>query len=603
MQAIILVIVGLVLYANSFSNHYALDDGIVIQKNDYVQSGFRGIGKILKTDAYESFYRQMNAKQQLSGGRYRPLSVVTFAIEQQIFGSDAKVKPEDDVAAVRHFVNVALYILSVVLLLYLLRNFIFKETPAVAFLTCIIFLIHPLHTEVIANVKSRDEIMSFLFIVLTFIAMFRYRDTKQTKQLLYGLLFYFLALLSKEYGITLLVLIPMLLYIVRKETLRDSIVATIPFIFVGVLYLLIRFSIVGVGSTVANPDVLNNPYMFATGTEKWATRIEILNHYLKLLFVPYPLSSDYSYSTIPYTNFGNWKVWAAVAIHVSMIVATIVLFFRRNILSFALAFYLLHLFLISNFLMDIGATMGERLVYHSSFGFAIIIAVLIYQLMKKAAEETQLKATMAFSLLITVAAASVVIPRNAQWKNDASLFIADAETVPNSALVNGNAGKAYIDLSERPENKEQEKELIRKSIPLLKKAISIHNKYVNGYLNLGVAYYKLEDYEAARECWEKAREIYPNNPYLKTNFGLLGMIYYNEAMKVGATKPEEAIKILEKATSVDPSNPDLWYHLGGASYTVKDFVKARMAWTKALQLKPDYKEAQQGMMALPPETR
>lgn len=603
MQAIILVIVGLVLYANSFSNHYALDDGIVIQKNDYVQSGFRGIGKILKTDAYESFYRQMNAKQQLSGGRYRPLSVVTFAIEQQIFGSDAKVKPEDDVAAVRHFVNVALYILSVVLLLYLLRNFIFKETPAVAFLTCIIFLIHPLHTEVIANVKSRDEIMSFLFIVLTFIAMFRYRDTKQTKQLLYGLLFYFLALLSKEYGITLLVLIPMLLYIVRKETLRDSIVATIPFIFVGVLYLLIRFSIVGVGSTVANPDVLNNPYMFATGTEKWATRIEILNHYLKLLFVPYPLSSDYSYSTIPYTNFGNWKVWAAVAIHVSMIVATIVLFFRRNILSFALAFYLLHLFLISNFLMDIGATMGERLVYHSSFGFAIIIAVLIYQLMKKAAEETQLKATMAFSLLITVAAASVVIPRNAQWKNDASLFIADAETVPNSALVNGNAGKAYIDLSERPENKEQEKELIRKSIPLLKKAISIHNKYVNGYLNLGVAYYKLEDYEAARECWEKAREIYPNNPYLKTNFGLLGMIYYNEAMKVGATKPEEAIKFLEKATSVDPSNPDLWYHLGGASYTVKDFVKARMAWTKALQLKPDYKEAQQGMMALPPETR
>lgn len=573
----------------------------MIQKNDYVQKGFRGIGKILKTDAYESFYRQMNAKQQLSGGRYRPLSVVTFAIEQQLFGSKAEIKPEDDVATVRHFVNVALYILSVVLLLYFLRTFIFKETETIAFLTCIIFLIHPMHTEVISNVKSRDEIMSFLFIVLTFIALFRYRETKKMKQLGYGLLFYFLALLSKEYGITLVVLIPMLLFIVHKETLKDSIVAAIPFMLVAGLYMLIRLSVVGLGSTVANPDVLNNPYMFATTPEKWATRIEILNHYLRLLFFPHPLSSDYSYSTIPYTNFGNWKVWAAVLIHVSMIGATVVLFFRRNILAFALAFYLLHLFLVSNFLMDIGATMGERLVYHSSFGFAMIIAVLIYQLIKNAKEDAKWNVTMALSLVLVVACAAKVIPRNAQWKNDASLFIADAETVPNSALVNGNAGKAYIDLSERPENKAQEKELVRKSIPLLKKSISIHNKYVNGYLNLGVAYYKLEDYEAARECWENARKIYPNNPYLKTNFYLLGMVYFNQAMKLGPAKPAEAIVLLEKGTNVDPSNPELWYNLGGASFTIKDYAKARMAWTKTLQLKPDHKEAQQGMMALPPE--
>ena len=89
-QAIILVFIGFVFYANSFSNEYALDDGIVIQNNDYVQQGFRGIPKILSTDAYESFYRQMGAKQQLEGGRFRPLSVVTFAIEQQFFGSNEK---------------------------------------------------------------------------------------------------------------------------------------------------------------------------------------------------------------------------------------------------------------------------------------------------------------------------------------------------------------------------------------------------------------------------------------------------------------------------------------------------------------------------------
>src|SRR5437588_9836026 len=95
-QAMLLAIVGLIFYANSFTNEYAFDDGIVILKNDYVQQGFSGISKILTRDAYDSFYRQRNAAQQFSGGRYRPLSAITFAIEQQLFGSTAAQQPESD---------------------------------------------------------------------------------------------------------------------------------------------------------------------------------------------------------------------------------------------------------------------------------------------------------------------------------------------------------------------------------------------------------------------------------------------------------------------------------------------------------------------------
>lgn len=600
LQAIVLIIIGFIFYANTFQNQYALDDGIVIQKNDYVQQGFRGIPKIFKTDAYESFYRQMNAKQQLSGGRYRPLSVATFAVEQQLFGSKEKVKPDDDIAIVRHFLNVAFYVLSVVLLLYFLQTFIFKETPLIAFLTCLIFLIHPMHTEVIANVKSRDEILSFLFIVLTFIAVFRYRETKKIKQLFFGLFFYFLALLSKEYAITLIVLIPILLFVVKTDSIKNCIISVLPFIFVAGIYILIRLSVVGVGSTIENPDVLNNPYKYAISPEKWATKIEMLNHYLKLLFYPYPLSSDYSYNTIPYTNFSNPLVWTSIAIHCVLILSTFVLFFKRHILAFALAFYLLHLFLISNLVMDIGATMGERLIYHSSFGFAIIIAFSLYWLLNKIEnKKTKNSAVIILSFILVFACATVVIPRNTEWKNDASLFIADAETVPNSALVNGNAGKAYIDLSEKPEYKSREKEFIKKSIYHLSKAVSIHKNYVNGYLNLGVAYYKLQDYESAKKNWDMAHSIYPNNPYLKTNYHLLGLVYYDKAMRMGSKNPADAIKLLWKAIEIDSSNADLWYNLGGASFTIKDFATARIAWTKTLQIKPDYKEAQQGMSALP----
>jgi len=599
-QALVLLIVGFILYGNSILNEYALDDGIVIEKNDYVQQGFKGIPKILKTDAYDSFYRSMNAKQQLSGGRYRPLSVVTFAIEQQLFGSKEKEKPADDVALIRHLLNVVFYILSVIILLHFLQTFIFKDTPLVAFLTCLLFLIHPIHTEVIANVKSRDEILSFLFIILTFIKMFRYRESKKPLQLFAALAFYFLALLSKEYAVILIVLIPILLYIAKGDSLKESLIGVIPYFFVAALYLLIRFSIVGKGATIENPDVLNNPYKFATSPEKWATKIEILNHYLRLLFFPHPLSSDYSYNTIPYTNFGNPMVWFAILFHLSAIVATIVLFVRRNILAFAFAFYLLHLFLICNLVMDIGATMGERLIYHSSFGFMIIIAIVINWLLEKIGSVNSKKiATFAFVALITVCCAAKVIPRNAQWKNDTTLFITDAETVPYSALVNGNAGKAYLDLADKPENKANEKDLIEKAIVHLSRSVDVHKAYVNGYLNLGVAYFKLKDYENARIQWDKVAEIYPNNPFLKRNYNVLAGIYYNKGMEKGGKAPMEAIKFLEEAVRMDQGNAEYWYNLGGAYYTVKDFEKARNAWNTTLQLNPNKVEAQQGLAAIP----
>ena len=55
----------------------AHDDGIVIVKNEYVQEGFAGLKGIFTKDAYDSYYRQLNTINQLSGGRYRPLSVST----------------------------------------------------------------------------------------------------------------------------------------------------------------------------------------------------------------------------------------------------------------------------------------------------------------------------------------------------------------------------------------------------------------------------------------------------------------------------------------------------------------------------------------------
>jgi tetratricopeptide (TPR) repeat protein len=606
LQSLLLVILGFIIYSNSVDNEYALDDGIVIQGNEYVQKGFGGIKKILTTDAYDSFYRQMGASQQLAGGRYRPLSIVTFAIEQSLFGSDANAKTALDIAYIRHLFNVVFYILSIVVLLYFLRNYIFKQNHLIAFVASLLFLIHPIHTEVVANAKSRDEILSFLFIILTFIFALNYRDSKDKKQLACGLVFYFLACLSKEYAIVLVVLLPMMLYIVKGDSIPQSVIASIPFFAVAFLYMMIRFKIVGAGAAAESPDVLNAPFKFTKGNERLATKIEILDHYLKLLFYPNPLSSDYSYSSIPYKNFKNGWVWLSILIHISLIVATIKLFFKRNILAFALAIYLLNLFMVSNLLMEIGATMGERLVYHSSLGFIMAVSIGIVWLFDKIKNvPVRTAVSVGVGIIVTVWCSEKVIARNAQWKNDTTLFMKDVETVPNSVLVNGNIGKAYYDISQKPENKPREKELIYKGIYHLEKAVSIHPKYVNGYINLGVAYYALKDFDKAKKYWEITRQLYPNNPYLLNNLRALSFAFYTEAMGiVSKTKDKDqmqkAIKDLESATELDPNNPDFRYDLGGLNYMTGNVEKARVDWQQVLRINPKHEKALSALKAITP---
>lgn len=598
-QSLVLFFIGFVFYFNSLNNQYALDDGIVIVKNDYVKSGVKGIKKILTTDAYDSYYKSMKAKQQLSGGRYRPLSFITFAIEQQIFGDDYKdgESPNDTITFIRHLVNVLLYILSVIVLLYFLRNTLLPEKPFVSFAVCLLFLIHPLHTEVISNVKSRDEILSFLFIISTFVFYFKHLDTQKTRHLILSLVSFFFAFLSKEYAITVLALLPLLLYIKGSE-IKDCFLKTIPFVFVTLLYIIMRYKFVGFGSTEDNTDVLNNPYLFATASEKWATEFFVLLKYLKQLFYPVVLSSDYSYNTIPYVHFSNVLVWFSILFHTGLAGLTVWLFTKRNVLAFAFAFYLLHLLLVSNLVMNIGATMGERLVYHSSFGWALALGLAGDWLFSKI-NGAKIKQLIFGVLLIplVVLAGTKTIERNKEWKNDSSLFIADALKVPNSALVNGNAGKAYVDLSELPENKGKESELYEKAMFHLKKSIEIHPRYVNGYINIGVVYFKLKDYKKTEEYWNKAKEIFPRNPLIKRNFEVLAITYYNEAMVIGAKNPEKSIQLLEKCTELAPQNPDYWYNLGGAYFTINKFQKAVDAWKNALLLKPDYELAKQGMAA------
>src|ERR1019366_1722670 len=109
-----------------------------------------------------------------------------------------------------------------------------------------------------------------------------------------GLLSYFLAFLSKEYAITLVVLLPLSFYLFNTYSIKKSVLNSLPYMGVAVVYLVIRWQVIGQRNELSDNDIQINPYAWASGTEKIATEIATSLNYLKLLIFPHPLSSDYS---------------------------------------------------------------------------------------------------------------------------------------------------------------------------------------------------------------------------------------------------------------------------------------------------------------------
>jgi tetratricopeptide (TPR) repeat protein len=599
-KLIILAVLSFIIYANTLGNQYCLDDGIVIEKNMYVQQGFAGIGKIMTTDAYDSYYKEMNAGQQLSGGRYRPLSEVIFAIEHTIFGESAN----NSIAFQRHLFSVVCYMLAVLAIFYFLSKYLLKKFrygEDMAFFATLLFAVHPIHTEVVANVKSLDEILSMLFICLTFIFSLRYIDSKKILDLIIGLISFFLSLLAKEYAVTLAVLIPMLFYLLRNKNLEGVFAASWPYFIVFAVYLVLRHRAVGFNGHVETPEILDNPYLLATHTQKIATEIFVLGKYLWLLIVPYPLICDYSYAVIPYQNFLSLPVILTILLYIAAIIWGIGLLVKRNVLAFPIFFYLFCLVLVSNLIMDIGATMGERLIFHSSLGFTILVSYGVFTLIKKWTPDKKRVLVFGLSTILVIGFGYETMARNMDWKNDRTLFTHDVILAPNSTMLNGNAGARFIDMAQHATDSATRVHKLDTAIIYLRKSIALHKRtaYVSSYLNLGDAYCAMQMPDSADYYWQIVKIAYPHYPNLQEYFGIVVKLYLAQAGRYGARHDyPAATQAIYKGIRVEPDNAELWYNLGGAYFTWGKYDSAYYAWNVTLQINPNYTEAKKGLAAI-----
>ncbi len=632
-----------ILNFNTLSNQYAMDDEMVISKNMAVQQGFAGIPQILSSDAYQSYLDLMGANSPLTGGRYRPLSIVSFAIEQQMFGdalgaeylstlsslqqvqvsgnnfssmdglnkqlaeTDRKIVASNlKIATARHAMQVIYFILVVLALWYLLSNYIFADNRLVALCAALLFACHPIHTEVIANLKSRDEIFSMLFILLTLIFVFRYNDNKTAKNFAGILISFALALLSKEYALLLPVIAAVAILLFRNKTIQDLRADWLYAMgILSIAFLYFRYSIIGNSSakTMSN-DLINNPYALAGVWDKLATKIYVCFEYVKLLLVPYRLSSDYSFNQIPYVNFANVQVWVSILFYTGLLALTGYLLYKKNKAAFPFLFFLLFFFLINNLVFEIGATMGERLVFHSSLGFCMLAAMGIAAVAQKFPAIAQPKITLAITALLVLPYSYKTMARNTDWKDNFTLFTRDVKTAPNSALINCNAGaeyfkKGYAAIKDKKETTGADSAMViahaDTALVYLKRAIAIYPGYTNAYMNCGICYLFKGDLDNAAVNWRQAARLFNGvHPTLATHAKVL----LNKALSAGYNKDYAgASKLLEHACELDPSNVEIWDNLAGSHFAQGNFKRATESFKKAIELNPSLTEAQQGLLS------
>jgi protein O-mannosyl-transferase len=490
-------VLGFLLYGYSLKSDYVLDDQIVITDNQFTKKGFGGIGDIMSKETFVGYFGLQ--KNLVMGARYRPLSLVTFAIEWGIFAPAESSLPKiasgakrdasfyngpeyATLRSVHHFFNILLYCLSA-LLLYrvLLMLFPPKEEEQwyfnLPFIASLLFLLHPIHVEAVANIKGRDEILSFIGCFATLYYILKYKDFGGFFNIVKAIMTFFLALLAKENALTFLAIIPLTLFCFRNETIKGALRSVLPLLFITLFYLLIRYAIIGymLSNGKEITDLMNNPFYGMSFGDRFATVFYTLGRYVQLLFFPHPLTHDYYPYQIPIMHWSNWESVASLVLYIAMITYGLWSVLKnKSIIGFGILFYLITLSIVSNIPFSVGTFMNDRFIYLSSVGFCLIIA---YGLVCVATKINPKMLGMGILALFCLAYSFKTITRVPDWKNTLSLNTSAINVSPNSARANLFYGVALFQEAMKATNLDERKELMYKALPYTEKAISILPSY------------------------------------------------------------------------------------------------------------------------------
>ncbi len=503
-QAAIIFTLGILLYINTWSFDFASDDKMMITANDFTKGGIEGIYKIFTTDAFAGFLGE--GKDLLSGGRYRPLSQVIFNIEYSLFGLSPTLW---------HIQNTVFFGFAM-LLVYLTLIKLFRTTKiewfSIAFIASLLATVHPLNTEVVANIKSFDLLLALIFSFIALLYSLKYYDEEKPKHLIIIFFSMFLGTLSKETSLTFLGVIPLAILFFRSfnKKLFLKLFATLSASILA--YFALRISLIGFPKSIEVTELLNNPFLEATVSQKYATIIYTWWHYMELYIFPHNLTHDYYPYTIGLMEWSNGVVISSLIIFISMTIwslwklyQTIVNQEYGNFVAFGWLFFMLVFTISSNLLVSIGAFMNERFIFVADIGWALIMAYMILYLSKR----MQQPIFITYAILIPVLAlfSLTTITRNYAWQDDYTLFTTDVKVSSNSAKCNVSAGGKSYERAKKTTDKHTKDILLLDAQTYLNQGIKIYPKYTQAYILLGNVYFETGEYTKSFANYIKAVEL------------------------------------------------------------------------------------------------
>ncbi len=484
--AVILFIVGIAIYINSFQNEMFWDDYDGILNNRYTQ-----------TFAIDKFFSEnLVAGAGVESNYWRPFLLIIYGIEWQfwhtwVYGYHA-------INFLAHLANA--------FLVFLLFEKLFRKQK-LAFFSALVFLIHPLQTEAVTYISGLGDPMSILFMLIGMLSYFRFKTDKQKiLPFCIALATFALALLSKERAVifpAFLILIDIWILFSQKPDWKKWIVETaksvLPFILIASIFLLLRGTVLNFGNTF---NIYNTENIY---TAHISTRIltffSVLPHYIGLSLFPKTLFIERSENISIVTNALNPSVLMGIALTLIATFFAIYKIKEKPIYAFAVLFFAIAIFPASGILVPVAGLMFEHYMYAPIIGVALIIGSLAEEIAHNRTKYVK-------SIVIVLIAVWIIflgirtITRNADWRDPIKFYEQTIKNAPTSMRVWNNLGMAYA-----------EENSFEKAMYAYNKAIELSSKNPIPYYNFGNLYENAGDSENAEILWKKALDIDPKfNP-------------------------------------------------------------------------------------------
>ncbi len=412
--AFALAVVAVAVYANTLVNDFAYDDIPLIVDNPAVH----------RLDWPVIWLRGYWSHVVGRGGNYRPLTVTTFAVDYWLWG----LRPFG-----YHLTNALLHAANVLWLFFLLRRY--RVPPETAGLAGLLFAVHPVHTEAVANVVGRAELLGMFFGGLMWWMWLEGRGRGAWGWRIGAAAAYLAAVLSKENMIALPAALFVAEWLVGARSRRPS----LDWLQQRGLPLVTLLAALGpyfwlrslAGEDLAQAvEVGQVPLAGRSFGERLIIMARIGVEWYRLALIGYPLQAFYSIREFNLTPAWDGRAAAGLVIHAGLIALAILCRRRAPLATFAVAFWFITLAITSNVPFPIGALLAERWLYLPSVAVSLAMAMGIVWGVRQGGLPRAAAVGTTVGLLAFHAAAT--IQRNRDWRNNVTLFESLVAAAPNN---------------------------------------------------------------------------------------------------------------------------------------------------------------------------